>query len=257
MEESEGSPGTYSDRLHRPRSASLQSTRSRPQLPVLQLTTTNSNHSQQVAFEPTTNSSLHLRSGVERDTHIACEPIAGLDSRSSTDSSLSANEKENEPNYDSTNKQRKLSSIDSRKSNGMGRQGSADTLVEAALDQQEARDRHVRFPDHIAEAGSLVQRMLSTRINNSGERASITNDETLEDPELGSISSSRYNQPSTGGGSVLASLLKLEAQRRSSLIEREELKRKKKKKKVNGTNSGYLRLHKNIIISLLCYLILK
>jgi hypothetical protein len=153
---------------------------------------------------------------------------------------LSNNEKEKKLNDDLADKERKLSSIGSRKSNGMGRQGSADTLVEAALDQQEARDRHVRFPDHIAEAGSLIHRMLSTRISNSGERASTTNDETLEDPELGSISSSRYNQPSAGGGSVLASLLKLEAQRRSSLVEREEMKRKKKKKKVNETNVSCL-----------------
>ncbi|KAG0172399.1 hypothetical protein DFQ30_010535 [Apophysomyces sp. BC1015] len=73
-----------------------------------------------------------------------------------------------------------------------------DTLVEAALDRVDAKDRHVRFQAHVAESAALVQRMLSTRMGeeNGGRRAT---ESTIE-----------IQPPS---GSVLASLMKLEQQR--------------------------------------------
>ncbi|KAI9007917.1 hypothetical protein CLU79DRAFT_777507 [Phycomyces nitens] len=81
--------------------------------------------------------------------------------------------------------------------------GSTETLVEAALDHDEARDRHVRFPDHLAESAALVQRILSTRRGN-------TDDEFVPSPT--NTNSTKINIQPTGG-SVLASLMKLESQR--------------------------------------------
>ncbi|KAG1446107.1 hypothetical protein G6F56_009681 [Rhizopus delemar] len=78
------------------------------------------------------------------------------------------------------------------------RKESAGTLVEAALDQAEARERHVRFGDHIAEAGNLVQQMLGTRIDND------TNHSTVEEyPECKSESiEDTFTRPVNSGKKV-------------------------------------------------------
>ncbi|KAI8991885.1 hypothetical protein BDF20DRAFT_812672 [Mycotypha africana] len=75
---------------------------------------------------------------------------------------------------------------------------AANTLVEAALDKDEAKDRHVRFQDHVMESAALVQRMLSVKMGRVPE-----------------------------ADSVLASLMKLEAQRHTE----ETVKKKKRKNK--------------------------
>lgn len=108
---------------------------------------------------------------------------------------------------------------------------AAATLVEAALDKEEAKDRHVRFQDHVAESAALVQRMLSVKMAHHHRepdplavaiqsRHDSRNEEEFElespSPILG------------GGGSVLASLMRLEASRHDG-----EAKNNKKGTKVS------------------------
>lgn len=108
---------------------------------------------------------------------------------------------------------------------------AAATLVEAALDKEEAKDRHVRFQDHVAESAALVQRMLSVKMGHHHRepdplavaiqsRHESRNEEEFElespSPILG------------GGGSVLASLMRLEASRHDG-----EAKNNKKGTKVS------------------------
>jgi hypothetical protein len=107
---------------------------------------------------------------------------------------------------------------------------AASTLVEAAMDKEEAKDRHVRFHDHVAESAALVQRMLSVKSGQHHDplgammqnRHDNRHEEEEEEIELDSPHSN------TGGGSVLASLMKLEAKRQDSQI------KKKKKTKRNS-----------------------
>lgn len=115
-----------------------------------------------------------------------------------------------------------------------------ESLVEAAMDQAEAQDRHVRFQEHVAESAALVQRMLSVR---SGRQepdnlhnimqsvpTNFDNDEMeMQSPQSPILSG--------GGGSVLASLMKLESQR---YVKDDSKKRKKKGLKVHHTNKYYL-----------------
>jgi hypothetical protein len=89
---------------------------------------------------------------------------------------------------------------------GLHRRDSANTLVEAALEKPEIEERHSGYQDHVAESAALVDRMLSQRV---GPNSVVP----------------------TGGGSVLSSLLKLEAQRRKEQDKREEERRKRKEKK--------------------------
>lgn len=85
---------------------------------------------------------------------------------------------------------------------------STDTLVEAALDKPEVEERHSGYQDHVAESAAMVHRMLSTRV---GPNSNIP----------------------TGGGSVLSTLMKLEAQRKKEEERREQKERKRREKKVN------------------------
>ncbi|OBZ88662.1 Pheromone-regulated membrane protein 10, partial [Choanephora cucurbitarum] len=107
----------------------------------------------------------------------------------------------------------------------------AHSLVEAALIKDEARDRHIRFQDHVVESANLVQRMISQRYTpqqtNSDSLGSFMANRyesrhTEEEPELPSV------QASFGSGSVLASLMKLEAHRQGT----PEMPQKKEKKKL-------------------------
>jgi hypothetical protein len=84
---------------------------------------------------------------------------------------------------------------------------STDTLVEAALEKPEVEERHSGYQDHVAESAAMVHRMLSTRV---GPNSNIP----------------------TGGGSVLTSLMKLEAQRQKEEERRQEKERKRRQKKV-------------------------
>ncbi|CAM0134738.1 unnamed protein product [Umbelopsis sp. WA50703] len=84
---------------------------------------------------------------------------------------------------------------------------STDTLVEAALEKPEVEERHSGYQDHVAESAAMVHRMLSTRV---GPNSNIP----------------------TGGGSVLTSLMKLEAQRQKEEERRQEKERKRRQKKL-------------------------
>lgn len=108
---------------------------------------------------------------------------------------------------------------------------AAATLVEAALDKEEAKDRHVRFQDHVAESAALVQRMLSVKMGHHHREPdplavaiqSRHDSRNEEEFELESPS------PIVGGsGSVLASLMRLEASRHDG-----EAKNNKKGTKVS------------------------
>jgi hypothetical protein len=113
---------------------------------------------------------------------------------------------------------------------------AAATLVEAALDKDEAQDRHVRFQDHVAESAVLVQRMLSVKMGRhhrepdplstaiQNRRDSRNNKEEFELESLHSMGGGGGG----GGGSVLASLMKLEASRHEG-----EVKKSKKRSKVS------------------------
>lgn len=213
----------------RPRSTSVQSRRSWPLVPALEVT--GSSHSN--LFQP-------VRSPIIDQDETPSTPTS-TDSESSISSEF---DKEKDLEYQDVH------NIDqedtTRRSSHGARRDSAGTLVEAALDQAEARDRHVRFQDHIAEAGSLVERMLSTstrRPSSNTHRPSTTIDECNEF-DLGSLERQQSQQsphPASltnsanppVGGSVLASLMKLESQRRQPSVKRRKtIKRKKVKKKV-------------------------
>ncbi|CAO3613890.1 unnamed protein product [Cunninghamella echinulata] len=129
-------------------------------------------------------------------------------------------------------------------------QPSADTLVEAALTQPEVQDRHVRFQDHVLTSAAIVQQMLnqtsgntdSTQLppmaNNSNHNVDITDDDLRKMESYHSPPSSI--QPTGNVGSVLGSLMRLDAQRRrredeylreQQLKKEKKLKAKKKEKK--------------------------
>ncbi|KAI9261989.1 hypothetical protein BY458DRAFT_515520 [Sporodiniella umbellata] len=114
-----------------------------------------------------------------------------------------------------------------------------NTLVEAAMDQAEAQDRHIRFQDHVVESAALVEHMLRMR---TGRPA--------PDPlqaVVSSLNSQRGNeeeepQSSTSipqsSGSVLASLMKLEAQRYNVASPKTIKKKNQEKKKANSVHTS-------------------
>lgn len=107
-----------------------------------------------------------------------------------------------------------------------------NTLVEAAMDHAEAQDRHVRFQDHVAESAALVEHMLRIRtgqpspdplqavVSSLGSQRERGDDEETQPPQTPMSNGS-------SSGSVLASLMKLEAQRYGN----EQTRRKKSTKK--------------------------
>ncbi|KAL9538711.1 hypothetical protein MBANPS3_010733 [Mucor bainieri] len=230
--------------FERSRSLSLQSRRSWPLLPRLQVINSEGSNSNQLHNGNTIRSPVI--DSFEQKSMASSDSIS---SESSICSDYDVNREKDsvyEINHDEPQiNDRRRSTVKSSKS----RNDSAGTLVEAALDQDEARDRHVQFSAHIAEAGSLVQRMISTRYPSaSGSNAATTHSmdqhtihEAPEshhtgDLEMQSIhspapASSYNNATTTGGGSVLASLMKLEAQaRRPTVKRRKTIKRKRDKK---------------------------
>jgi len=224
--------------FERSRSLSLQSRRSWPLLPRLQVINSEGSNSNQV------HNSNNIRSPViDSFDQKSMASSDSISSESSICSNYDVNREKNslyEINHDEPQiNDRRRSTVKSSKA----RNDSAGTLVEAALDQDEARDRHVQFSAHIAEAGSLVQRMISTRYPSASSNTVPTMDQhTIHegseshhtgDLEMQSLHSpaptSSYNNATTaGGGSVLASLMKLEAQsRRPTVKRRKTIKRKK------------------------------
>lgn len=222
---------THNDEsLLRPRSLSIQSRRSWPLLPTIQVVNSIESDSNRYSIR----------------SPIIDEDAASTNSTSS-ESESTYSEKQDPQVYDIMEDKDKNNTnadydVNRRRSTlkGSTTRNSADTLVEAALDQDEARDRHVRFPDHIAEAGTLVQRMLSTKYPNTATSPTLSTSYTIDegpdveedaDLELQSTrspkSNTNYNN-NTGGGSVLASLMKLEAQKRQPPVKRKKTHKKKK-----------------------------
>lgn len=114
-------------------------------------------------------------------------------------------------------------------------ESNTNTLVEAAMDQAEAQDRHVRFQEHVAESAALVEHMLRMRTGQPVPapdplQTMVHNLQTYREEDDDELPQSPLTSSSggigSGGGSILASLMKLEAQRYGS-----EQSRKKKKKK--------------------------
>lgn len=132
---------------------------------------------------------------------------------------------------------------------------NTDTLLEAALEREEAQDRHTRYQEHIARSAALVDRMLNdTRGSDAAtnlQRFRSSNSIVDEDPGGEESVSAGLPYAMSGGaamgagGSVLSSLMKLEAQRR----QKEQQERERKKTKKVGTNfSG----NRNIFCAFKC-----
>lgn len=178
------------------------------------------------------------------------------DSSSTTTATDNENVRDAESDIDNIEKTKRSPSESSKVQQVLSNdKDSADTLVEAVLDKAEAQDRHVRFQDHVLESAALVESMLNRRgatDDQSSERMSrrfrrnsaFNEDEMIEDGDTafsnkagrddnGSSSDGVAFPPSAvGGGSVLASLMKLEAQRRHNEEKELERKHRKQKKKV-------------------------
>lgn len=230
-----------SDDFSRPRSASIQTRRSWPLLPTLEVTNSQSSNT----FNPN-----NVISPIIDEDETRSIPTTSSDSESSTSSNYGIFE-EKDTTFDAAHNNvnsndNTVNDLNRRRSTlgGGTRRDSAGTLVEAALDQVEARDRHVRFPDHIAEAGSLVERMLSTKrpstsSHHQSQQSHHTTIEEAAENDFGSIERQQTNHThqsptfsnnsnTLGGGSVLASLMKLESQRRQPSVKRRKtIKRKK------------------------------
>ncbi|CEP18754.1 hypothetical protein [Parasitella parasitica] len=238
MEDSEHDPSKKSanndaddnQSFERSRSLSLQSRRSWPLLPRLQVMSSEGSNSNQL------HANIHSPV-IDKFDEKSMASSDSISSESSIASDYGNRVKDSLYEIDHDDPQINDRRRDTTKSSNTAttRNGSAGTLVEAALDQEEARDRHVQFSAHIAEAGSLVQRMISTKYPSSSSSGGIhttsshpTDQHTIhEDPEshhtgdleMQSMHSpapvASYNNATTaGGGSVLASLMKLEAQAR-------------------------------------------
>lgn len=212
----------------RPRSLSTQS-RSWPLLPTIQIINSNED-------DPTRYS---IRSPVI-DEAASERSVSTESSESSISTEYSLSDKRESEVYEvMEDKSKDIDDYDVNTRRGTlkdNTRNSADTLVEAALDQVEARDRHVRFPDHIAEAGTLVQRMLSTRYPNDVASPALSTPHTIdegpidehEDIELQTSASPTTSKSyNSGSGSVLASLMKLEAQKRQAPVKRKKTTKKK------------------------------
>jgi hypothetical protein len=284
------SGGTYSDRHNRPRSASLQSDNRPWQVPTFQLTTTASQTSQHSFFPPSPTIPVHphlpipdpARNNTNFETQSIAPSLASSDDDEESaydedieegiddaDESTLSHEKERDRIFElgrrmTRQKTKPALFVDtdplndnhnirrfSKPPTSAEKEVFKDTLVEAAMDQQEAKDRHVRFTDHLTEAGNLVQNMLNSGMNspNVGGISPVHSNHAsdrrhiqspIQEDEEGSIPMQKFpsNQGSyqgAVGGSVLASLMKLEAQRRSSIAQHDRKKKagKKKKKVIN------------------------
>jgi hypothetical protein len=108
---------------------------------------------------------------------------------------------------------------------------STTSLVEAALDKAEAKDRHVRFHDHVAESAALVQRMISVKRGNHFPNEEIPSIKKRYESDILLEENNSDDNTSSPivGGSVLASLMKLEATHQHSKKEKKKTQYKSKK----------------------------
>ncbi|KAF7730798.1 hypothetical protein EC973_001316 [Apophysomyces ossiformis] len=114
--------------------------------------------------------------------------------------------------------EKKVDLYEEEEKDKIGDMETTETLVEAALDHVEAKDRHVRFQAHVVESATLVQRMLSTRMGEAETNGRRATESTIE------------IHPRSG--SILASLMMLEQQRLQQQSNHSATRRKKKKKKL-------------------------
>lgn len=99
-------------------------------------------------------------------------------------------------------------------------------LVEATMDQAQARDRHIRFQDHVVESATLVQHMLNMK---SGKSTTAVDSVMYSNNAQHDDETRSFSMPFKGiRGSVLASLMKLEAQRYGGEKNRKKTRRNSK-----------------------------
>ncbi|CAO3654185.1 unnamed protein product [Mucor fragilis] len=244
----------------------LQPSNSWPRLPELALTTSGESHvlkpvdvpqspvlstvsSSQAILHPNTNRQSAAYTSTDNEVITT-----DTESESDTIDMGHHHRKADSPSFDDSNSTNRTMSQLPSLNNDHHKAGfplddsAANTLVEAALDKDEAKDRHVRFHDHVAESAALVQRMLSVKMGHHH----------TPDP-LGTMMQNRHNQQqqqeeevelqsphqaAVGGGSVLASLMKLEAKRQDSTT---------KKKRRKSKNTLHMKRKKNKPSSLLNY----
>lgn len=104
------------------------------------------------------------------------------------------------------------------------KQSTAETLVDAALHCPEAKDRHVRFSEHINQSIGMIHNFLNR------QRGSLAEFDRVRDHDCRRISDTsedtlgrKWERPT--GGSVLSNLLKLEAQSHTSSRRRSSIRR--------------------------------
>ncbi|KAL7315890.1 pheromone-regulated protein prm10 [Mucor circinelloides] len=245
----------------------LQPSNSWPRLPELALTTSGESHvlkpvdvPQSPALSTVSSSQAILHPGINRQSAAYTSTdneVVTTDTESESDTINIGHHRhhhhQDSPSFDDSNSTSRTMSKLAPLNNdhheagfGLG-DSAANTLVEAALDKDEAKDRHVRFHDHVAESAALVQRMLSVKMGHHH----------TPDP-LGTMMQNRHDQhqleeefelqsphsTAVGGGSVLASLMKLEAKRQDSTT---------KKKRRKSKNTLHMKRKKNRSSSLLNY----
>ncbi|KAI8047098.1 uncharacterized protein B0P05DRAFT_566883 [Gilbertella persicaria] len=247
---------------------------SSPRLPVVAITTTGDSYEQPQQQQENNNNMLRPNFSTRSILNNGNNNMLGISHNEGrfrnviyspeTTSSSESDSSESDTDINEDNVQEKIYEVDDddekinstatlNRSNSVHRRPSypledsaANTLVEAAMDKDEAKDRHVRFQDHVAESAALVERMLSQRI---GPQPSAPD-------SLGAMMTQRYESRQTeeesefepgptnhGSGSVLASLMKLEAQRHEGHEKKRKqlkIKRKNKQQKKNKKPTSLL-----------------
>lgn len=210
-----------------------------PRLPEIALTTSQDSHHihpQSIPHSPDFSSSSHSASDTQESLARQSEHLlynhdhhtASTDTGSDTE--VNENFGDHFNDGDSVKTLSRLPSLtnDHHKTEIPLDDSAANTLVEAALDKEEAKDRHVTFQNHVAESAALVQRMLSVKMGHHHSPDALgTMMQNRHDNRAAEEVELQSPQHAVGGGSVLASLMKLEASRHNG-----ETKKSKKQKKV-------------------------
>ncbi|KAI7900034.1 uncharacterized protein BX663DRAFT_519394 [Cokeromyces recurvatus] len=207
-----------------------------PQSPTL-----SSSSSHKVMLNNTQSNLLDVK--IDHDKRQSIYSNISSDSDTGTDTDLNHQETPFD-DVSSVGSLSKLGSLtnDHHKTDYMLNDSAVNTLAEAALDKEEAKDRHVTFQDHVVESAALVQRMLSVRMGQHHR---------IEDP-IGTMMAARHNrrkldeeavelqspQAVVGGGSVLASLMKLEAQSHVDVPRKKKKKHTKERKNLHIKSSN-------------------
>ena len=243
----------------------LHSSNTWPRLPELALTTSGDSHvlkpvdiPEPSIFSATSSSQAMLHPDIKNQQRQSTAYISTDNEVITTDTdsesdTVDIDQRRRDISFDDFNSTRTLSKLpslnnDHHKADLPLNDSAANTLAEAALDKDEAKDRHVRFQDHVTESAALVQRMLSVKMGHHH----------TPDP-LGTMMQNRHNQnqhqhqheeevelqsphQSMGSGSVLASLMKLEAKRHDG----EKKKKRRKNKNVSSHNKNVKKKKKKI-----------